>query len=261
MGFRGAFTSVGMKVFACVFLFIQRRITFYKPPPHYLLYHSLSAHSVSITTMDGCTLQGWRFPGNHKNCNRVGIYFGGNAQECASVSSLAAALNLSCVYTFNYRGYGLSQGEPSQKQLFSDATVIGQFVERCCPNAEIIVIGFSLGAAVAGFLASTTKLRGCILACPLSSVSDLVAMRSGLNFPDAIIRNNFNLCEYAGDILSPTLVFVAAKDTVIPPLLSQKVCKQLNCVKEILYLDDADHNDVLNHAQFVAVCNEFIASF
>ncbi|HEY6527388.1 MAG TPA: alpha/beta fold hydrolase [Cellvibrionaceae bacterium] len=260
MGFKSSISLIGNKILACLFLLNQKKFIFFKASPQYLLYHSLSAHSLSITTKDGCILQGWRFPGKDVDCNCIGIYFGGNAQDCADVSTLAATLNLSSVYAFNYRGYGLSEGEPTQKNIFNDAIAIAKFIKADHPGTEIIVIGFSLGSAVAGFVASQTRVQGCILVCPLSSVADVVATRAKLNLPSRIIRQKFNLNQYACEIKSPTMVFVASNDTLIPPSLSEKVYKRLECKKQICQIENADHNDVLIQARFVDECNNFIAS-
>jgi pimeloyl-ACP methyl ester carboxylesterase len=57
---------------------------------------------------------------------------------------------------FNYRGYGKSEGEPSESALFRDALEIYDLIaaRSAVDKQRIVAMGRSLGSGVAAFLAS-----------------------------------------------------------------------------------------------------------
>ncbi|MFT7562146.1 MAG: hypothetical protein ACI93R_004081 [Flavobacteriales bacterium] len=107
---------LGGYMIVLAFLFIrQDKIIFQPPKPDFLTYKKFDSFTQSINTSDGIRLQGWNCSGKLLK-NTYLIYFGGNAQDTCSMLPILESLYVDRVMTFNYRGYGLNSGIPSEKR-------------------------------------------------------------------------------------------------------------------------------------------------
>jgi pimeloyl-ACP methyl ester carboxylesterase len=77
------------------------------------------------------------------------------------------------VYLFDYRGYGRSSGKPSERGLYHDALAAHDYLTqaRGIRPGRLVLFGRSLGAAVAGELASRRAAAGLILESSFPSVA------------------------------------------------------------------------------------------
>lgn len=99
-------------------------------------------------------------------------------------------LDVSQAYTYNYRGYGLSEGISSEQGIYRDALSIYRHVTEHSPNKRLIVIGHSLGSAVAGYLASEKNIDTLILLSPISSINDIARIHFKKTFPNALVNTS-----------------------------------------------------------------------
>ena len=131
------------------------------------------AEEVRITTPDNVILHGWYVKNSLEEKSPLLIYFGGNAEE---VSTHVRELNYFegwSLLLVNYRGYGLSEGSPSEKNFCNDAILLyDTFSKRAdIDSKRIVVFGRSLGTGVAIYLASQRpSIKGVILVSPFDSV-------------------------------------------------------------------------------------------
>ena len=131
--------------------FAQDKLIFLGAKPNHLLYNKLEHCSEDILS-DNNILQGWKVNGSKPDSDSIAIYFGGNAEDTSGMLSILSQLNVKQAYTYNYRGYGLSEGITSERNICSDAVTIYNHVMNHSPNTRLIIIGQSLGSAVAGYL-------------------------------------------------------------------------------------------------------------
>ncbi len=112
---------------------------------------------VYFTTSDGVRLNGWFFPAD-KTAPRSHLVFlllHGNANNISHRLAfyeawLALGVN---VFSIDYRGYGRSQGKPSEEGTYLDAQAAHQWLrQRGFAARHIIVVGKSLGGGVASEL-------------------------------------------------------------------------------------------------------------
>ena len=113
--------------------------------------------AVQIPAADGVTLRAWFLPSRSQPPSPAAIVFNGNAGNRAYRSSLAAALgglDLS-VLLFDYRGFGDSDGSPTERGLYEDARAVRRYLAgRSDVRADrLVYFGESLGTAVAVRLA------------------------------------------------------------------------------------------------------------
>jgi uncharacterized protein len=129
---------------------------------------------------DGVELSGWFFPAS-KDSHRAHLAVllcHGNAgnishrlDTCAAL--LATGVN---VFVFDYRGYGRSQGRPSEEGTYRDAQAAYQWLRQMrFAGTNIIVFGESLGGAVAAELATREPVGGLVLQSTFTSIPDMGA--------------------------------------------------------------------------------------
>ena len=129
---------------------------------------------------DSVQLNGWFFPANTNSAQRhlVALVCHGNGgnishrlETCAAL--LATGVN---VLQFDYRGYGRSQGRPSEKGTYLDAQAAYQWLrQRGFAGTNIIAFGESLGGGVAAELAVREPVGGLVLQSTFTSVPDMGA--------------------------------------------------------------------------------------
>lgn len=246
--------------YACFtgFLYLaQERLIFTGAKPNHLLYHQLCGCSRDLIN-EGIRLQGWKIPGNSKTSDAVIIFFGGNAQDVGGMVTTLTRLPAKSVYFFNYRGYGLSEGKPSEAALYRDALFIFDTVQNQNPGKSVSVIGQSLGSAIAGYVAAQREVKKLVLITPISSIKDMVRFRYKNLFPTPLVKHDFQLYQYAKSIRCDTLVIIAEQDTIVPHAFSLKTCHSLPGQKTLLTVEKTDHNTIFSQDITVSSVKRFL---
>lgn len=120
----------------------------------------------------GATLRGWTFRAVAQYPQRLRIlFFNGNAMTIDGSQSLyrSLAVHGADVTVFDYRGYGFSTGKPDVMDFRRDALVL---YDNLAKDGPVVVYGFSLGTAVATYLASQRKVAGLILAGTIATAQE-----------------------------------------------------------------------------------------
>lgn len=250
--------AVAYAMFLSILYLVQNSIIFPAPPPNFLLYERYKNLSIELDN-DGHQLQGWEVIGSNKPSNIVIIYFGGNGEDVAATIPALEKLPSSIIYAFNYRGYGLSAGRPSETDLYQDASHILNYVKKNNPTSKIAIMGYSLGSAVAGQLAAKTDVSYLILFAPLFSIERIAMEKFGHLIPSWIVTNKFRLFESILDVKSKTLVLCAGKDIVIPLSHSKEIYSSLTSIKEIYTIDNAGHNELFTVQKTYDLIGNFLS--
>jgi fermentation-respiration switch protein FrsA (DUF1100 family) len=135
---------------------------------------------VFFQAADGVELNGWFFPAGSLSARRrmAMLFCHGNAGNIGDrLGSCAAMLETGVnVFVFDYRGYGHSQGRPSEEGTYRDAHAACRWLrERGFLGADVIAFGESLGGGVASELALHELLGGLALLSTFTSIPDLGA--------------------------------------------------------------------------------------
>ena len=225
----------------------------------YLVYHpapwegrdwaqvsGLPLEDVWFQTEDGVRLFGWYLSAPASTA--VLLWCHGNAGNIVHrLDNLARLHRIGVsVFLFDYRGYGRSQGRPSEEGLYRDAqAAYGHLTQaRGIPSKRLVVLGRSLGAAVATQLASIRPAAGLILESAFPSV-EAVARHYYFGLPvHWLLGSRFPLEERLKDVHVPVLVIHGALDEIIPFELGQRVFEAANKPKEFYAIPNADHNNV-----------------
>lgn len=243
-------------IFFSVIYFLQGSIIFRVPPKNYLLYDKYSQYSYKFLFSD-VGLQGWNFNGANQDSNLAVIVFGGNADDAVNYAVLAKRLPVKSLCLVNYRGYGESDGRPAEQFLYKDSLAVFDYVKSKNADLDLAVMGFSLGSAVAGYVAANREVKSIMLLAPLCSVSQISKDKFGRVITRILLKHKFELVEHAKHFKANTLVVCAELDSVIKLSHSMSTYKVLTVKKNLVIVGGIGHNQLF----FNPKCLDAISSF
>src|SRR5271157_1472791 len=219
-----------------------------------------STQYLEVKTHDGESLAGMRIRsvGAKAEGAPTLVGFGGNAWNAWTMAlTLHALFPDRDVVTFHYRGYAPSSGRPSAQALFSDSLMIFDHLVRTQAGERIIPVGFSIGAAVAAYLARHRPVAGLIMVTPFDSL-EAVARDLYWWAPGLLLRHRMPTIELVRGSLAPTALIIAKRDTIVPARRSAPLRQAIrNLVFEGAI--DAGHNDLYDRPAFAATVREALA--
>ena len=198
-----------------IFLYLRQRSLIFYPHP------AVSSSEAEIIWLEngGERLKVWHVP---RGSRTALIYFGGNAEDVSlNLSRFKTLFPDLSLYLMNYRGYGGSSGRPTEAGLFSDSRALYDHISAAYKS--IIIMGRSLGTAIAVHLAAHTPADGLILVTPYSSMVDLARYYYPFLPVGWLLKDRFDATQEAADIAVPVLVLTAEHDEVIPASVSEKL--------------------------------------
>lgn len=200
---------------------------------------------------DGVHLHGWFY--DHPNPRAVVLFCHGNAGSVAEWSDVAEQLRNQhhvAVLVFDYRGYGQSEGKPDELGILRDARAARRWLSRHTGVAEpdIVLMGRSLGGAVAVDLAAEDGARGLVLASTFSSLPDVAAHHMPWLLPRWNMTQRLNSADKIARYKGPLLQTHGDADRVVPIQSARKLFDAAREPKQFLVIPGADHNDPQNEA-------------
>jgi len=203
-------------------------------------------HDVRFNTEDGVRLHGWWAP--REGASRTVLWFHGNAGNLSHrYEDFMMLHRLGCqVLIVDYRGYGRSDGSPSEKGLYRDGFAAYRFlVERKdVPEDELILLGRSLGAGVATKVAAERTIRKLILVSPFTNVPDMVPYVLPVPGLRHVVSSSYDSLSRIRDVKVPLLVLHGTEDAVVPFDLGRKLFESANDPKSFVELPGAGHNNI-----------------
>jgi pimeloyl-ACP methyl ester carboxylesterase len=213
-----------------------------------------SQHEV-INFGENGRLNGFLFKCDDGKCPTI-IFFHGNAGNAANrtpmVEFMRTLLRVN-VFIFDYSGYGLSRGIPSEKQFYRDGQNAINFVESRDDLGEgIFLFGRSLGGAVVIDLAvrpENENLSGIIVENTFTSVP---AMGTVLFSPAApiinllpqfAIKNKFYSDEKVQKLSIPVLFISGKDDELVPPGMMHKLYSLCDSKQKYFAKMKGQHNN------------------
>ncbi|MDP2167792.1 MAG: alpha/beta fold hydrolase [Thermodesulfovibrionales bacterium] len=205
------------------------------------------AGEITVKTPDGITLHGWFLGAKEKGASPLLIYFGGNAEEASGFMTLTERFKGWSLLLMNYRGYGLSQGRPSEKALFEDAVLIYDLAakRKDVDPEKIVAMGRSLGSGVAVYLASERPLKGVILVSPYDSIRSVARDIYPFAPVSLMLRHPFDSLSRAPSITAPMLAVAARDDKVIPLEHSVRLAEKWGGRHHLVIINGVDHNSII----------------
>ena len=149
------------------------------------------------------------------------------------------------VFIFDYRGYGRSQGSPSEEGLYQDALGAHDYLTRTrmIPPDRIVIFGRSLGAAVAGELAVQKPAAGLILESSFPSIAAVAKFHYGGLPLHWLLGAEFTLIDRLPHLSLSKLIIHGDQDDIIPLELGRQVFEAAKPPKFFYAIPGADHNN------------------
>lgn len=225
----------------------------------------LEFEDLRFRAADGTRLHGWLVPGEG---DRALLWLHGNAGNIGDRVPLLGELHRQLrlpVLILDYRGYGASEGTPSEPGLYLDAeAALDALARHLRVSAErVVLLGQSLGAAVAVELASRHPPSSLILESPFTSVRDMARY----HYPGLplwpLLRARFDALSRIASVSAPTLVIHGQDDEIAPAAMSQRLLAAAPGPKRLLLIPGAGHNDLhaIGGGEYFAGLRRFLAEF
>ena len=254
---------IGLLLINAFMFYQQPKMTFYPlsrldgTPANW----GLDYEDVSLQTADGISLHGWYVPA--AEAEQVLLFFHGNAGNISHRrESLAVFHRLGLnVLMVDYRGYGQSEGSPSEVGLYRDAEAAWSYLinERGFAANDVVIFGRSLGGAVAADLASNVSARGLILESTLSSSRDFAHLVFPVLSRLVFMRFDFANATKMPRVNMPVLVLHSPDDEIMPFELGERVFEAANEPKSFVRMRGG-HNDgfVVSQPEYERALGEWI---
>ncbi|MCP4428562.1 MAG: alpha/beta hydrolase [Chloroflexi bacterium] len=208
-------------------------------------YLSLIYEEVALQTADGLTLSGWYLPAAEPRC--VLLYCHGNAGDIRDwVHAAPPFVEAGCsVLMFDYRGYGRSEGRPSEAGLYLDGAAAWNWLRARAEQERLptAILGKSLGSAVAIQAAVQNPPDKLILDSAFSSMREVVTAVAPWILRTAVPQLYESL-DQVPQLTCPTLVIHGGRDALVPLAHGQRLYNALTCPKTMRVIEQAGHNDI-----------------
>jgi fermentation-respiration switch protein FrsA (DUF1100 family) len=206
----------------------------------------LPLEDVWLHAGDGTKLFGWYVEA--KGASGVVLWCHGNAGNIIHrLGNLAELYRIGVsVFLFDYRGYGRSEGKPSEQGLYQDAFASYDYLRktRGIRSERVVLFGRSLGAAVAGTLAVERPVAGLILESCFPSI-EAIAKDQSFGLPAHwLLQSRFPLIDRLKQIRAPILFVHGDRDDIVPLHLGRQVYEAAPMPKSFYLVEGADHNNL-----------------
>ena len=224
---------------------------------------SMDYQDVYLQTSDGVQLNGWFVPAEADR-GTVLMFHGNGGNISHRIDTIAIFHDLGYnAMIIDYRGYGRSEGSPSEQGTYRDAEAVWRYLthKRKIDPKQIVIFGRSLGGAVAAWLAVEKHSAGLIVESAFTSVPDRGAELYKFLPVRLLARINYNTLGRIGKLRCPLLVIHSADDEIIPYHHGQKIfaaAKEPKRFQEI----SGGHNDgfMTSESVYTECISEFLDS-
>jgi fermentation-respiration switch protein FrsA (DUF1100 family) len=197
---------------------------------------------VEVVSRDGLKLRGWYWPGTMP----VAVYvLHGNAGHRGHRIGWLEELHArgATVFILDYRGFGGSEGSPTEEGLYLDAEAGARWL-AARGAGKVVYFGESLGSAVAIELALRAPPAGMVLQAGFPSATE-VARRAYPFLPvRLLLRDRFEMDGRIRRVTCPLLFIHGDRDSIVPVDLGRALHDAAAGPKEWFEVPGADHNDI-----------------
>lgn len=227
----------------------------------------LELNNQTIETEDGLELDTWTL--TRPDAEATFLYFGGNGFLMVKSRPLIKAYSTIPVnlVLFDYRGYGLSSGEPSVAGVESDARAMFSYADSLSEalSQPLYIHGHSMGSFLSSYIADREDVAGYILESPISEVSGWtkrlvpLLLRPFIRFDiDSDIASQNNL-ERVSSIQKPLLIIGGTDDNITPFEMAEELYEEsASADKTLISIDGGTHNDLPYFDKYANALQNFI---
>uniref|UniRef100_A0A0R3RN86 Hydrolase_4 domain-containing protein n=1 Tax=Elaeophora elaphi TaxID=1147741 RepID=A0A0R3RN86_9BILA len=148
------------------------------------------------------------------------------------------------LYAYDYSGYGISTGSPSEKNIYADIEAAYKHIsESQGPKVRIALLGYSIGTVSTVYMASKhpPNLCGIVLIAPLAS-----ALRLHMKADRTCCMDRFTNYDRAPEVNVPVLTCHGCMDNVIPKSHSEILVERFPRAVTPVYVEEANHMTIFS---------------
>lgn len=219
----------------CAYFFGDKLI--FQPPP---AFYRDKQEIIKLQTPSGEKISAQFY--KNENARFTILFSHGNAEDIGVSESFFEQLSETGfnVLAYDYRGYGTSEGKPSEQNSYEDAETAYDYLinDLKIPAEQIIIHGRSLGGAISIDLASQKKCGGLIVESSFVS-----AFRVATKYP-IYLFDKFKSLQKIGQVKCPVLFIHGKNDEIIPYWHGEMLFANTNEPKQFFGIENAKHNNV-----------------
>jgi pimeloyl-ACP methyl ester carboxylesterase len=235
----------------CLLLFVFQRKLIYFPVDD---FHLAEDHA-AVVKLEDVTLRGWALNTSAENAL---IYYGGNAEAIEyNIQRFQDAFPDYAIFLIAYRGYGASEGTPSESALYADALAV--FDKVAAKHKSVSLVGRSLGSGVATYVAANRQAEKLVLITPFDSIVALAQQLYPFLPVQYVLLDRYESIARVSEIDEPTLILVAEYDQVVPRANSSRLERafQEGQLRTVL-IKGARHNSISGYNDYWSSMADFL---
>lgn len=219
----------------------------------------LNYEDIYLQASDGTKINGWYIPSSGSYTLLVFHGNGGNISDRIGLIKIFNKVGLS-VFIIDYRGYGKSEGKPSEDGTYLDANAAWNYLikKKGISPKEIIIYGRSLGGPIAAKSAKEGNPAALVLDSTFTSIKDIGAELYPYLPVKKFFKYEYNTLAFLKDVRCPVMVIHSKGDDYIPFIHGQKTYNNIVSEKKLVIIAGS-HNDGIATSKDIYL--EEIASF
>jgi uncharacterized protein len=237
-----AYITICAVMWACQRYLMYVPHTNIQPPTAYGLKHF---EDLRLQSADGTRVQVW-YHGARTGYPTI-VYFHGNGGHLggrADYFNLLSGAGFG-VLALSYRGYGSSEGRPSELGFYQDARATLEYATQALsiPPQQIVLYGESIGTGVAVQMATEFPIGALVLQSPYTSIEALAKDSYPWLPVRLLLKDRFDSISKIERINAPLLVFHGEKDSIVPIRYGKQLFEKAPEPKQAMYFEQVNHVD------------------
>lgn len=208
------------------------------------------AEYVRFKNEEGLTLTGWYYPGPGGGLAAAVPFVischgnAGNMSHSGEYLSQLGARGYGFL-AFNYRGYGESEGTPSEEGIYRDVEAAYDYAveQRGVRPCRVVAQGFSLGAAVALHLALNRDVQCLVMDSAFTNLADMVKKYPAVRPLVWLMQNKFDNLSAVRELDVPLMMVHGKADAIVPIELGRQVFAAAPNPKQFWPFVSGEHMD------------------
>lgn len=243
------------------FYLFQDRIIFQssKLQPDFAFEFEQPFKEYMLTTNEEVKINALLFEAENKSRGIV-LYFHGNADNLKRWGQYTTDFTSRGydVLAIDYRGYGKSKGQPSEKALYQDAENIYHWISKKYLPDEVVIYGRSLGSSVATYLAGKSEARMLILETPFNNIKNVIQKNATFLWLPFELNYSFSVDKTIEQVQMPIHIIHGTDDEIVPYELGEKLKEKLKPGDNFFAIQNGKHKNLSTFEAYHSILDRIL---